>query len=274
MAWRERLVSVWERVLLLLFPPKCTACGALLPLDAEEGRALCSSCLAEWDNEARETCGICLRRVEKCTCTTIPMQKVRCAALRKLIYYRGRRRDAVQNRLIFRIKDTPDRHAIGFCAARLLPLLLEELETRGLSSDQCVVTYLPRSATAKAQTGTDQALELAREVSRLSGIGLAKLIRRRRGQTRKQKHLRYAERIQNAKATYALCEGRGANLGGMTVFLVDDIVTSGAGMAQGTRLLRRAGARDVICLSIAVDEINRERDVTGADFEEVHDQTP
>ena len=94
------------------------------------------------------------------------------------------------------------------------------------------------------------------------------MIRRRRGETRQQKRLRYAERIKNARAAYDTVGG--ISLRGRTVLLVDDIVTSGAGMAQGVRLLRGAGAQNVICLSIAVDEINRERDISGADFEEKH----
>lgn len=259
-------MSAWERVLLLLFPPKCGACAALMPIDAEAVAALCERCLAEWSNEARETCGICLETVNRCACMTIPMQKAHGAALRKLTYYRGKQRDAVQNRLIFRIKDAPDRLAVRFCAERLLLPLGEEIEARGLSAEQCVITYLPRSSVAKARTGTDQAYELSRALSRATSIKHERLIVRLRGKTRQQKQLRYAERIQNAKETYTIA--RGADLHGKTVFLVDDIVTSGAGMAQGVRLLRRAGAHEVICLSVAVDEINRERDVSAADFEQ------
>ena len=261
-------MSVWEQVLRLLFPPRCAACGILLPLDASATDALCAKCLGEWENEARETCGICLKTVDRCTCMTIPMQRARCTALHKLIYYRGKRRDAVQNRLIFRIKDTPDRYAVRFCAERLIKPLREELALRGLSHDQCLITYLPRSAAAVAKSGTDQARELARALSRHTGISHTSLIARRRGRNRPQKQLRYAERIRNAKESYVLAEN--ADPKGMTVFLVDDIVTSGAGMAQGVRLLRQAGAAEVICLSIAVDEINRERDVSAADFAELH----
>lgn len=260
-------MSVWERILRLLFPPRCPVCGALLPLDLPQDGALCETCLHAWENEARETCGICLRTVAECACMTEPMQRARCASLRKLIYYRGKRRDTVQNRLIFRIKDAPDRLAIRFCAARLHRCMTEELGSRGLSPEDCLITYLPRSVRARAETGTDQARALARELSRISGVPMAGMILRRRGQNRPQKRLRYAERIQNAKETYALAKGADAQ--DMSVFLVDDIVTSGAGMAQGVRLLRRAGARNVICLSVAVDEINRERDVSGAEFEQL-----
>lgn len=266
MAQGERIVRVWERILRLLFPPRCPACGVLLPLDLPKDGALCESCLRTWENEARETCGICLGTVDKCACMTEPMQRARCASLRKLIYYRGKRRDTVQNRLIFRIKDAPDRLAVHFCAARLHRCMTEELGLRGLSSEDCLITYLPRSVRARAETGTDQARALARELSRISGVPMAGLIVRRHGQNRPQKQLRYTERIQNARETYALAKRADAQ--DLTVFLVDDIVTSGAGMAQGVRLLRRAGAREVICLSVAVDEINREREVSGADIAE------
>ena len=46
----------------LLFPPKCAACHTLLKWSApteESAPSLCPACLAEWESEELETCGIC-----------------------------------------------------------------------------------------------------------------------------------------------------------------------------------------------------------------------
>ncbi|MBE6554404.1 MAG: ComF family protein [Ruminococcaceae bacterium] len=258
-------MSAWDRLLRLVFPPRCSACDRLLPFDLPMSDALCPACLAQWENEALETCGICLKLVGKCDCVTEEMRRARAACFRKLVYYRGRSGDAVQNRVIFRIKDAPNRMATAFLASRLYVPLREELDRRGLSPDACSITYLPRGATAKRESGTDQAYALARALSELSGIAPERLIVRRRGKDRRQKTLRYQERIQNAKESY-ICAERHAPLNGKTVILVDDIVTTGAGMAQGARLLRQMGAREVLCFAVASDEINREREISKADF--------
>ena len=119
------------------------------------------------------------------------------------------------------------------------------------------LTFLPRGNAAKLEYGVDQAEELARALSVLSGIPLKKLIMRRRGKNKQQKKLSFDERIRNANASFRLA--RRAELSGKTVFLVDDIVTTGAGMAACTRLLRKAGAKNVYCLAAASDDANREQ---------------
>ena len=44
---------------------------------------------------------------------------------------------------------------------------------------------------------------------------------------------------------------------GKIAVLVDDIVTSGASMTAGVRLLRRAGVKGFLAVSVASDECNR-----------------
>ena len=76
-------MNAWERLLRLIFPPRCAACDRLLRFDLPQGEALCPTCAAKWENEAGETCGICLRRVGKCDCVTQEMHRARAASFRK-----------------------------------------------------------------------------------------------------------------------------------------------------------------------------------------------
>ena len=78
------------------------------------------------------------------------------------------------------------------------------------------------------------------------------------GGGRAQKRLNFQKRLQNAKKSYRICED--ADVEGKTVLLVDDIVTSGASMAVGARLLRRAGAAMVVCVALATDDVHRNGD--------------
>ncbi len=243
-----------DRIAALLFPRKCVACGNLLDwYDApKHGDVLCASCLAKWKNERLRTCERCAKVLSDCICMPDALRKSKCRSLGKAVYYRQGKHDTVQNRLIYRIKDTRDKHTVDFLARALLPILERTLSENAPVTDGAVLTYLPRSMGAKLGTGTDQARELARALSRLSGVPCKKLLRRRVWKGRAQKRLGANERRANASASFRLC--RAAREIPRAVILVDDIVTTGESMAACVRLLRTAGAEAVFALSVAVDE--------------------
>ena len=119
------------------------------------------------------------------------------------------------------------------------------------STENAVLTYLPRTDRARLYHGTDQACDLARALSRESGIPMRRLLRRRLMRGHEQKTLSAEARLINVRRS--IREVTRGDCRGKTVVLVDDIVTTGAGMAQCTRLLRRMGAERVLCLSISID---------------------
>ena len=91
----------------LLFPPKCAACHTLLEWSApteEVAPSLCKACLAEWESEELEPCGICAKKVCECECMPERMRKAKCAGFSKLVYYVPSKKTLVQNRLIYLIK--------------------------------------------------------------------------------------------------------------------------------------------------------------------------
>lgn len=255
----SRIGLILRRVRDLFFPRKCGCCSSLLDwYDTEERHdVFCDSCRKKWEDSLLDTCEICAKTVTACACVTETMKKAKCRAFRKLVYYRHGKADAVQNRLIYHIKHTRDSETPIFLARQMLPALYDLQKECGAVREQMYLTFLPRGNAAKLEYGVDQAEELARALSVLSGIPLKKLIMRRRGKNKQQKKLSFDERIRNANASFRLA--RRAELSGKTVFLVDDIVTTGAGMAACTRLLRKAGAKNVYCLAAASDDANREQ---------------
>lgn len=251
-------MMLWARVRELLFPPACSACGTLIDRpDFLAGRALCKACMQEWERQKNEPCGICARPARLCRCVTRDMEKGGCEALGKLTFYMHGRREPVQNRLIYSIKQERMRRTVDFLAGELAVSVHVLLAENKLLLNDAVLAYVPRAAAARLEYGTDQARELARALSQKLSIPVLPLLERRPGVRRPQKHLNSEQRIKNAKKTYRVRDFQGGK--GKTVLLVDDIVTSGATMAVCARLLRRAGARHVFAIAVASDDQQSER---------------
>ena len=241
-------------LITLLFPPKCPGCGELLEFRGlgVEMSFLCNSCQKRWDSELLDTCGNCGMAVKDCNCMTELLVRAKCESLRKRVYYFHGSNSAVQNRLLFKIKNQPSAGALGFLAEELEETLRSMLEAASVSLTDAVLVYLPRSRRSAAVGGTDQGKQLAYALSRRVGIPVVSAIRRRRGREKQQKHLNLLQRQKNARAAYAAKTG--VSLKGKAVILVDDIVTTGSTMAAGVRLLRGLGAERVFALSVAVDD--------------------
>lgn len=238
----------------LLFPPKCAACRTLLDwYGTRDADTLCPDCLDEWERAKTVSCGICGKRATGCVCLPDELRKAKCTSFRKLTYYHGGRRDRVQNRVIFHIKETRDARTLKFLAHELADAVRELATT---SDGDTVLTYMPRGRAAKLEYGTDQAQRLAKELSRVCGIPSARLLQRSRKRDPEQKDLSAAARKKNARSAFALVSD--APVKDKHVILVDDIVTTGNTLSAGTRLLYRAGAKSVCCVTVASDDANRE----------------
>lgn len=242
----------------LLFPPKCAACHTLLEwktLTEKSAPSLCSACLDEWESEELETCGICTRKVTECECMPERMRRAKCRGFAKLVYYVPSKRTLVQNRLIYLIKRKHHDRAYDFLALRLSKMAEHIIEKENLAREDVIVTYLPRTRRAHLQNGIDQAAELARRVAQNCKLEIKPLLCRSRG-GEEQKKLTPVERIRNVRGSINL--KKNADCRGKTVLLVDDIVTTGNGMARCTKLLRQAGCQGVWALAVASDVYNKD----------------
>jgi ComF family protein len=186
------------------------------------------------------------------------MQRAGCEGLCKLTYYRPHQSAPPQNRMIFRIKHQNDRRTFLYLGEELVPVIRARLAEMQIPTESVILTHLPRMQRTVLRRGVDQAEELAKVLSELLAIPHRKLILRNHHSDREQKGLSAAEREKNAKR--AFLPSRREDCRGRTVLLIDDVVTTGAGMAAGTRLLRRMKAERVIAVTVAMDASNRDAD--------------
>ena len=232
------------RLLDLLFPPRCLACGELIRTD--NGTPLCGICLAKWVQSRRITAsehrGVAVRRYTDIT------DPERAGSVIHAVGYVPGARDTVEYRLIMRLKTTYDRRAAEFAADELRSLALTAMpELAGIGGDP-VVTWIPRRHEAVRRYGFDHMDRTAKLLAKKLGISSARLLVRRRD-AMEQKQLGIRDRRENAHKTIIISPH--AKIDGKTVLLIDDIVTTGASLEAGAKELLRAGASQVIAMTLA-----------------------
>lgn len=97
----------------------------------------------------------------------------------------------------------------------------------------------------------NQSAELARQISRISGVRLLPDLVERVRATRPQVGLSGSARRRNVAGAFRLREAYGALVAGRTVVIVDDVMTTGATVEACARALTGAGAREVRALCLA-----------------------
>jgi ComF family protein len=108
---------------------------------------------------------------------------------------------------------------------------------------------IPLTRARKTERGFNQSAILAKQVSRRLGIPVEEGAVRRVGRSRSQTTLSPEERLENVRGVFRV--RRGERLRGKRVVLVDDVLTTGATTAELTSVLREAGAREVLILTVA-----------------------
>lgn len=107
------------------------------------------------------------------------------------------------------------------------------------------VAFVPATAQAYARRGFDHMELVARPLARELGLPLADVLVR--GQARDQRELGREERAANLGGTVRVTD----DVSGLSLLLVDDVVTTGASMREAARALLDRGAASVTGCALA-----------------------
>ncbi len=228
-------MKLLEKILSLLFVPRCVGCGSPLPIGKGP---LCADCYPLYLREKEEECPTCGLLPKDCLCAQRPLSSHGIGEVHKLFFYHATAHERVTNRALYRLKHKGDPLVLDFFAEEmakmLAPLLIGDKE-------KYLLTFAPRSRRAIRQDGFDHMALLGERLSRLLSVPFLSTLDRRGG--KEQKRLSRKERFLNMKDVYTPREG--LLLRGRCVIVIDDITTSGATLLSVVSALRRAGARGV-----------------------------
>ncbi len=235
----------------ILFPKKCVSCGMILPAISDlsgEERVLCGACRGKWEAEKNVRCKKCGKHFYECRCPKDHLFGRGVRVQLKLARYRPGDVDCVANKIIHRMKRKNDSFVFDFAAEQLSRPFFRYVIEKDLDVGDIAVTYVPRSKRSVAVYGYDHARVLAEKMAALASLE-AKPFIVRKGKSTEQKQLSKAERIENVKGAFGAAKD--IDIRGKTVFVVDDVITSGASMAECAEILRSFGAGDVVALCVA-----------------------
>lgn len=204
----------------ILFPPKCVFCRKVLKNSRE---TVCADCLAELPYTGNNG----LQNGDFFSVCLSPL------------YYED---DVRSSLLRYKFKE-----CTGY--ADTYGKMLADCVKEELGGRYDMISWVPLSRKSLKKRGYDQAKLLALAMAvELADAAVSTLVKKR--ETKKQSSLGSAEkRRANIFGAYAVPDRELVE--GKRILLIDDIITTGSTLSECARMLRLAGAAEVLCATVA-----------------------
>src|SRR5215813_1880997 len=233
--------ELFQAAVSLLYPATCAVCGN----NVRAGEYLCNGCEAKIVRIAPPFCETCSEPFEgsittafscaNCTHRTIYFDAAVAA-------YRGR---GIVRQVIHDFKYGHQVH-LRHLVARWLCAAFDDERLSARQFD--IIVPVPLHPTRRRERGFNQASLLAELLSARTSIRCKAVLKRVR-YTTTQTALDRAERIENLHNAFRL--RKNADVRGLHVLLVDDVLTTGSTLSECSRILKRAGAISVYAATAA-----------------------
>ena len=227
--------ELFQAAVSLLYPATCAICRE----QVRAGQYLCDGCEGKIVRIVRPFCETCSEPFEGSINTAFSCAN--CA--HRTIYfdaavavYRGR---GIVRDVIHEFKYNRQIH-LRHLVARWLRAALDDDRLRGQQFD--VIVPVPLHPARQRERGFNQATLLAELLSAHASIPCRPLLKRIR-YTTTQTALDRSERMENLHNAFRL--RKNADVRGLRMLLIDDVLTTGSTLSECARVLKRAGAKSV-----------------------------
>ena len=212
-------MKIWETLLDLLYPRRCVFCHKLIETDDP----LCRDC-------RRKLTALSGERHKRNVAMT--------AGCYAPLYYEG---DVRNSLLRYKFQGQ------SVYAEVYGEFLSKCIDENKISCD--IITWVPLSRRRLRSRGYDQAGLLAEEAAERIGKPCVPLLKKLRNNPAQSRTGNAARRKANVAGIYTAINPE--QFQGKCVLLVDDIMTTGATLAEAAKTLKAAGAGEIICLTLA-----------------------
>lgn len=226
----RRLLTAWQTLLEILFPPLCLNCRAYLQSLEEKENLLCRPCFAGikiYSNLFRPVPSVNLMAVGSYEDT----------ALKELLHY-------FKYNGFLAVKTPLERLIVQWLTINSHPAL-------SVFTPQSGLIPIPLHKKRLRERGFNQAEIIAEILGKYLNLPVEKNLLERVRDTKPQIKMESGKkREENMRNSISIREGRGSSQY-QNVILVDDIYTSGATMKEAMRVLRRAGVDNITAFVMA-----------------------
>jgi len=217
---------VWDSALDILFPPLCLKCRSYLMLDIDRNNLICGECFV-----SIPIYGI-VSYSPKLTLAAVSSYE--SDALRELLHA------LKYNRFL----------AVETVLRKLMERYLSNINLSKTLPGDTIIIPIPLHKKRMRQRGFNQAEHISNILGSLLDLPVLKNVLVRIKNTPPQtRQKNKKERFRSLRGGFSVIEN--SDIRDKTVILVDDVYTSGATMNEATRVLRRAGVKNIVGFVIA-----------------------
>ncbi|MEK7626557.1 MAG: ComF family protein [Patescibacteria group bacterium] len=246
-------MSLSQYLLNIIFPPLCLSCRKYLGRDEEIIRRLCTNCSSKLSFMPGFLCPVCFRRLP-----SIALAKEGWSICHRDAQFILASPLDYSNPTAQELIHTFKYGKIEAAAEPLISVLVEYLSASFKNNKPEIKNFvlipIPLHPKKRRKRGFNQALIIAerlkarldifREITIVSDALFKK--ESNKSQTEQKD---YASRENNVRGSFGLRKLE--LIAGKNIFLVDDVFTSGATMREAVRVLKSAGAKKIIAITIA-----------------------
>lgn len=235
---QNKAKNIKEFVAELLFPKFCFGCK-------KEGGYLCEDCLSLIDIAEKDLCPSCEKySFDNRTCPS-------CKRTRFLdsLYFAAFYENPLVKKLILNFKYEPFAKELSKTLSYLLFVyFLKAGKNPFQNCKDPVLIPIPLYKKRLRWRGFNQSEEIAKEISLVFNVPVQNMLTRIK-QTEPQIKLAKEQRKNNIQEAFGL--NTKETIKEKTVFLIDDVFTSGSTMDEAARVLKKAGVGQAIGIAIA-----------------------
>lgn len=234
-------MKIFKKITEVIFPNQCLSCNSLI---GQEG-LFCISCWQKLQFITEPKCKICSQAFEfkiddELICARCLSFKPNFDKTIAVFRYNSAIKQIIKN---FKYYDN------SFLAKKLSSLLFAKIAPS--VNDFDFISAVPLHKSRLKYRKFNQSILLAKEVAKKFDKKLYYDLIFRTKNTATQASLKSKERAKNLKSAFAFNEKYLAEIKNKRILLVDDVMTTGATLDNCAKVLKKAGAKEVIVLVVA-----------------------
>ncbi len=230
----KKIISpVWKFTQDIVFPPICVNCKTDIK---DQSKFLCQSCFDEIQTLSALYCPECGARLANSESSCHRSDYVLAPASKFFPPIPALIHNFKYQELV-KISDI------------LSAMLIVCLKNSNIKIDDFIITQIPLYPKKIRKRGFNQSEILAKSVANYFSLPHKHLLKRTKDNDQQAKQKDYGKRFENIKNCFQSLNAE--DIAGKKIILVDDVSTSGATLAEASRILKKYGAVKIIALVVA-----------------------